>query len=170
MKRSWGEPNVCVLCAADEETINYLFIGCLFRIHIWTRWHYAWECISHNYLLLFGLHWDTYQLMNATWYLGFNSDSCFQGDLNHPIKHSMSALLSFLSGSMSSQADPGIWWGGLWSRHIRERSPTATPSRRRIGDDSDSDDMWPVVLRGLDFLLSGLTRLLLQVQPVFCIK
>jgi len=37
MKMSWQGLSFCVMCVANKETIDHLFLWCLFSVHIWSQ-------------------------------------------------------------------------------------------------------------------------------------
>jgi len=41
VKKGWQGPNICVMCKAEEETIDQLFPICPFSICIWERVMYT---------------------------------------------------------------------------------------------------------------------------------
>ena len=145
----------------DEETINHLFLGCLFSIRNWDRLAQCLRMHLPQLPPIVNLLWsssDTYLSTNATRYYriyqrrllsgGFEVNEIIESLMtwpNHPTKHSVFTLLLFLSGSISFQADPRRWWGGLWSIHKWMRSSTATPKRRMVGKTTTTQticDQW----------------------------
>ena len=125
------------------------FLAALLAFVCGIGWRNVWECISQLP--------PTASLLWPSWrYMSINKRDLVLWDLSamiafwgvwreqiieslvtrseHLIKHSMFALLSFLTCSIFFQLDPGRWRRKLWRTHKWVRSPTTTPRRYRKGE------------------------------------
>ena len=154
MKRSWQGPSLSVLCAAEEETINILFLPCLITVCIsldqlaqyfilnllqlpptanllWSFWRY--NSINKRDRVLWDLSaaatfWEIWRECN---------NKLFNDLVRSPDKLFISALASEFTGAITFQVQQGSrrlgtctrrWWGGL------------LVDTQGKGEDADSDD------------------------------